>query len=276
MMNRYDDFFKPLTPEQWEFFAQDFFGWLEYRLISGVSRGPDGGKDLIILDKNNRRCLVSCKHYLNSGQAVGLSDEDQLVERLAQHNCQVYIGFYSTSISASLQSRFEQIAINPMFSYQFNIYDYSTICSLVGQMPINILQKYGPPTLVGFVPHVPAEVYQPLPCMNCKVDILTDKMIPYSLVTMVLDANDELLFIYGCKDCFGRNNIGFEPYGWGDMSQVLHHDQMIMWNSIVQLAISERKLHSSFYEYYSKFSLGTQQRLSPAGLGTWVGAKIMW
>ncbi len=275
-MNRYDDFFKPLTSEQWEFFAQDFFGWLGYRHISGVSRGADGGKDLIVVDQNNKRCLVSCKHYLNSGQAVGLSHEDQFVERLAHHNCQIFIGFYSTSISTSLQSRFEQIESNLNFSYKFIVYDYSVICSYVGQMPLYILQKYGPPTLVGFVQHVSADAYHPLPCMECGVDILTDKMIPLSLVTMVLDANDQLLFVYGCKRCFGQVNIGVEPYGWGDMGQILHHDQMIVWNSIVQEAILESKVHPTFWEDYTKFSLCTQQRLSPAGFGTWLGGKIIW
>ncbi|MDH0030333.1 MULTISPECIES: restriction endonuclease [unclassified Acinetobacter] len=275
-MNRYDSFFRPLTPEQWEFFAQDFFSWLGYRLVSGVSRGPDGGKDLIVVDQNNKRCLVSCKHYLNSGQAIGLSHEDQFVERLVQHDCQVFIGFYSTSISTSLQTRFEQIESNPSFSYKFIVYDYSAVCSCVGQMPLFILQKYGPPNLVGFVQHVSAEAYQPLHCMACGVDILTDKMIPFSLVTMVLDTDDQLSFVYGCKRCFGQVNIGVEPYGWGDMSQVLHHDQMIVWNSIVQQAILGSKLHPSFWECYTKFSLCTQQRLSPAGFGTWLGGQIVW
>ena len=273
-MNRYDDFFKPLTPEQWEFFAQDFFGWLGYRLISGVSRGPDGGKDLIVVDQNDRRCLVSCKHYLNSSKAVGQQHEDQLVERLAQHNCQVFIGFYSTSVSTALQNRFEQITLNPNFSYEFIVYDYSEICSYVGRMPLFILQKYGPPTLVGFVQHVSAEAYHPLPCMECGVDILTDKMIPLSLATMILVDGDQLLFAYGCKRCFEKCNF-VEPHGWGDMWQILHHDQMITWNSIVQDAISESNLHPDFWGNYAKFSLCTQQRLSPAGFGTWLGGTII-
>lgn len=276
-MNRYDEFFQGMTSEQWEFFAQDFFNWLGYGLSSGVSRGPDGGKDLIIIDPiNNKRCLVSCKHYLTSGQAIGLGIEDQFVERLAQHNCEIFIGFYSSSISTGLQQRFDQIRNNPNFSYDFIVYDYSTICSYVGKMPLLILQKYGPPSLIGFVQHVAAEQYQPLLCMKCEVDILTDEMIPRSLVTMVLNKENELLYIYGCKDCFGHANLGLEPYGWGDMWQVLHHDQMMVWNGIVQDAIKQSKVHPSFFECHSHFALCTQQRLSSAGFGTWLGGAINW
>lgn len=275
-MNRYDEFFSRITPEQWEFFAQDFLMWQGYEIFSSVSRGPDGGKDLIVIDPiNKNRCLVSCKHYLNSGQAIGVNIEDQFVERLIQHNCSVFIGFYSSSISTGLQQRFNEIKNNPNFSFEFIVFDYSTICSYVGRMPLLILQKYGPPSMVGFVQHVAQEDYQPLPCMKCGVDILAEEMIPNSLVTMVLNRDDELLYIYGCKNCFGHDNIGIEPYGWGDMWQVLHHDQMIVWNQIVQDAMTKSKLHKSFYEYYSRFTLCTQQKLSPAGFGTWLGNSII-
>ncbi|WP_133406874.1 restriction endonuclease [Parashewanella tropica] len=113
--------------DQFEKFSKQFFEHaLKMEVISGPSRGPDGGVDLSVLDKGaNERLLVSCKHYAHSGKSVGRADEEDILDRLAEHNCDVFIGFYSTIASSGLEQKLERLKRNKKIKYK--IYDNESI-----------------------------------------------------------------------------------------------------------------------------------------------------
>jgi HJR/Mrr/RecB family endonuclease len=62
-MSVYDDFFRGMTPESWEFFAIDFLGSLGFLIWQYPSRGPDGGSDAIV-EYEGKKYVVSAKHYM--------------------------------------------------------------------------------------------------------------------------------------------------------------------------------------------------------------------
>jgi len=83
-----------------------------YTTVEGPSRGPDGGKDLIVSESRKGvggetriRWLVSCKHKAVSKKAVGVGDEPSILERVKSKRCQGFMGFYSTLPSSGLASR---------------------------------------------------------------------------------------------------------------------------------------------------------------------------
>lgn len=101
-----------------ELFARDFFKSLGYEIVENPARGADNGRDLIISEKftsqlnskvNERRWLVSCKHYVFSGKSVTASDEQDINDRIKSHNCYGFIGFYSTIPNESLKTKLKNV-----------------------------------------------------------------------------------------------------------------------------------------------------------------------
>jgi Restriction endonuclease len=85
---------------------------------SGV--GPDGGKDLICVERlsslfgsSSRRWLIQCKHFAHSGRSVGTPDIDNIRDSCSQHGVQGYVLAASTYLSSSLVNRLEGIAADP-------------------------------------------------------------------------------------------------------------------------------------------------------------------
>jgi hypothetical protein len=101
--------------DRFEQFAAELLKLIGYEVVRGPSRGPDGGKDLIVeevrkgISRNTKiRWLVSCKHFIQSGKAVGVTDEPNISERLNQHKCAGFLGVYSTLPSTALEERLHQ------------------------------------------------------------------------------------------------------------------------------------------------------------------------
>lgn len=95
--------------DTFELFTRDFLSFLGYRIVQDPDRGADGKKDMIvdevikgITSEYTIRWLVSCKHYAHSGNAVKDSDEINISDRLKQHECDGFMGVYSTLASTSL------------------------------------------------------------------------------------------------------------------------------------------------------------------------------
>lgn len=95
--------------DTFELFARDFLIAQGYSIIREPGRGADKGRDLIIREERkgvggttNVDWLVSCKHYAHSGKSVGPNDEQNVSDRVCSHNCNGFIGFYSTIPSDSL------------------------------------------------------------------------------------------------------------------------------------------------------------------------------
>lgn len=92
-----------------EQFACDFLESVGYKIIRRPDRGPDGKKDLIISEsrvgingETTINWLVSCKHNAHSNKSVNDTDEQDIYDRVLKHNCQGFLGFYSTVLASSL------------------------------------------------------------------------------------------------------------------------------------------------------------------------------
>lgn len=84
---------------------------------SGV--GPDGGRDLIFVERGNsllgskgRRWLVSCKHYAASRRAVGADDLGAVIESCAQHSSDGFLLVCTTHPSSAASTRLRDIEWN--------------------------------------------------------------------------------------------------------------------------------------------------------------------
>ncbi|APQ10353.1 hypothetical protein BJP27_02090 [Pseudomonas oryzihabitans] len=105
--------------DQFEKFCREFLNCiLKFTILSDPGRGPDGGLDIKASDKAGRNILVSCKHYAHSNRSVGRSDEQDIVDRLHEHNCQVFYGFYSTIASSGLKDKLDRLKVAGKLTYE--------------------------------------------------------------------------------------------------------------------------------------------------------------
>ena len=100
--------------DSFELFARDFLKILGYEILQHPDRGADGKKNLIVRESrpglsgvSHIKWLVSCKHYAHSGKSVSDTDEPNILDRVSVHECDGFIGFYSTLPSTSLGKNFE-------------------------------------------------------------------------------------------------------------------------------------------------------------------------
>lgn len=95
-----------------EQFTCDFLETMGYKIIRRPDRGPDGKKDLIVSEtrigvggETTVNWLVSCKHTSHSGVAVKDTDEEDIHDRVIKHDCQGFMGFYSTIPASTLSDK---------------------------------------------------------------------------------------------------------------------------------------------------------------------------
>lgn len=262
-MNIYDDFFKGINPDDWEQFAEDLFKHIGFNIIDSPSIGADGGKDLKVRYKD-KNFLVSCKHFINSGNSVRPSDEQNILDRVGHHNTDGFIGFYSTQISSGLYDRLENLNVTYKSRYTFSYMDKSKISEIIHTMPFTILQKYGMCNGLTYVLNVPEYEYRSLECIQCGKDILEPQNISYSIVGLHINKNDKLEYIYGCKSCLPD----MTPFA--EISQVLYLECLQGWNEVVEDYIGDYDLSEYFYTYKSNFDNRILQRLYPQNLGRWI------
>ena len=261
-MNVYDDFFKGISHDDWEFFAADFLAAIGYKILSSPSKGTDEGKDFFVF-ANNKKYLVSCKHYIESGKAVGSSDESSFY-KLIEHGATGFIGFYSTMITSGLDKRLQ--GLKEYQNFDCLIYDKNSISNYLPHIDSFVLQKYGLPNNVKFVLNVEESEYSPLPCLGCNNDILHEDLVNYSMASIYLNDHDELEYIYGCKRCCGH----VEDKGWVELSQVLHQEQFNAWVKYVNEILSSSTPSNNFYKHKSEFESAIQQRVYPSNWGRWL------
>jgi hypothetical protein len=131
----------PYNDDTWELFARDFLVERGFFVESSPDRGPDAGKDILIIEKLKGnineyrfRWLVSCKHFAKSGVAVKEGDEPNILERLTAFRADGFIGFYSTIPSSGLLFR----AINSSHLPQIDV-NYSAWKML---MPVHFRRRH--------------------------------------------------------------------------------------------------------------------------------------
>jgi hypothetical protein len=112
--------------DDFEHFCRDFLETVRHlKVVKDVSRGADGGIDIGVSDLIGGRHLVSCKHFATSNRAVGRYDEQDVLDRMHEHDCNSFIGMYSTIASTGLVEKLERLRKTRGIS--FEIVDYRRI-----------------------------------------------------------------------------------------------------------------------------------------------------
>ena len=98
--------------DEFELFSRDLLQLIGFEVVQGPDRGPDGGRDLIVLESRTGitgetavRWLVSCKHKAHSGASVTPGDEPDIHDRIATHECDGFLAVYSTLPSSGLAGK---------------------------------------------------------------------------------------------------------------------------------------------------------------------------
>lgn len=162
--------------DEFELFARDFLQSMGYKIEIEPGRGADGGKDLILKETRKGisgnttvRWLVSCKHKAHSGSSVARADEPEVSDLVRAHNCDGFIGFYSTLPSSSLIDKVKQI---PNIEYQF--FDRSKIEKILLSSPdcLDLAKRYFPKSFKAWSTENPdvAQIFSddsPFRCKRC-------------------------------------------------------------------------------------------------------------
>lgn len=189
------------APDTFELFARDFLGHLGYTILENPSRGADGGKDLIVQEtrmgisgNTHVRWLVSCKHYAHSGRSVNPIDEQNLSDRIQQHKCDGFIGFYSTLSSSGLMSRL--LSLEDRFLFQ--IFDASLIeAKLIGNLEGELLAKrYFRESINIFLIENPrpVQLFKDIPELHCEIcnkELINNESIRNSIIVFFYEYTPE-------------------------------------------------------------------------------------
>ena len=171
--------------DTFELFAREFFEGLGFVIDINPDRGQDGGRDLIIienrpgiLDTTHIRWLVSCKHMAHSGSSVKSSDEEDISDRIRTHNCQGFIGFYSTIVSAPLGRKLEGLKNN----FEIQIFDNEKIERILLESIIikPLISRFFPISYNKHNLKEPSNLlteYVPLKCNKCGRDLLNRNVL---------------------------------------------------------------------------------------------------
>lgn len=234
------DFTNIKTADDWELFSRDFFAALGYKIIEDPARGADGGKDLIIEEilkginsEQSKRWLVSCKHYAQSSKAISCSIESNISDRIVRHNCQGFIGFYSTLATSDLQTCLQQIETSTGINYQ--IFDYRKIESLLFSKDMNsIIEQYFGIKNTGKIANLVATPVD-LKCDICGENLLKSD---YKNIIVYFENRD--------GDIKTIQDIGYVCKGSCDRQLVKSQPLLTSWEDISDLMIPQRFLTNYF------------------------------
>lgn len=161
--------------DTFELFARDFFLLVGYEVLEGPSRGADGGKDVVVVERRTGvggetlvRWLVSCKHKAHSGTSVSPHDESNIRDRVEANACDGFIGFYSTLPSSGLSDAIAGIAAK----IQTQVFDREQIESGLLKRPdgLQLAKRYFPISTEKWMREnpEPAKIFATHPSLNCR------------------------------------------------------------------------------------------------------------
>lgn len=171
--------------DTFELFARDFLEFLGYEILQNPDRGPDGKKDLIVQEtrfgisgKTIIKWLVSCKHYAHSGKSVNDIDEPNILDRVSVHECDGFLGFYSTIPATSLGTNLNSLKKKIEIEY----FDREKIEKKLLDSPagIKLSSRYFPRSFENYKTEnpKPAKIFSGdsiIECENCGKNLLEDK-----------------------------------------------------------------------------------------------------
>lgn len=160
--------------DTFELFARDFLVMLGYEVLEHPSRGADGGKDVVVIERRSGiggetliRWLVSCKHKAHSGGSVTPQDESNIRDRVEANECQGFIGFYSTLPSSGLSTFIEGLSAR----LETQIFDRERIESQLLKSPngLHLAKRYLPKSTAAWIGEnpKPAKIFSTHPSLNC-------------------------------------------------------------------------------------------------------------
>jgi hypothetical protein len=168
--------------ETWELFARDFLKAIGFVIEEGPDRGPDQGRDMLIVEHHRGhlgryqfRWLVSCKHNAKSknSKAVSESDELSIQERLGSLGADGFLGVYSTVASTNLNKRLSALKSKHQIK-DYQIFDHKIIENYLVRLGYSsLVMRYFPESYRRLKPrHNIWGAYRPLRCVICDKDLL--------------------------------------------------------------------------------------------------------
>ncbi len=171
--------------DTFELFARDFLEVLGYKIIQNPDRGADGKKDLIVQESRQGpsgttyiKWLVSCKHYAHSGKSVSDTDELNILDRVSTHQCDGFIGFYSTLPATSLGTNIQGLKTS-IETYTLDREQIEKIL-LENSQGLKLASRYFPKSFSKYVVESPkpAKIFSDklsLCCEYCGKNLLKEK-----------------------------------------------------------------------------------------------------
>lgn len=94
--------------------------------VHWTGKGPDGGRDLIIIERTQgqlsgfeRRWLVQCKHFAQSGKSVGKDEANSIVTDCARVKATGYLLVCTTALTSGLITAFQELNENMNLEIQY-------------------------------------------------------------------------------------------------------------------------------------------------------------
>lgn len=231
--------------DTFELFSREFLEAMGFTIIEHPDRGADGKKDMIVSETRSGiggetviKWLVSCKHYIHSGKSINDTDEPDIIDRVAAHKCEGFIGFYSTLPATSLSNKLKGYKNR----LEYIVFDKERIERelLKSADRIKLASRFFP---ISVSKHLlqnpkPAKIFQEEPELNCQFcgkDLLKTKngiFVVWSDGKERIGKNGfsfvkEQDVYYSCKGtCDNRldyayRNKGLENAGWNDIDDLL-------------------------------------------------------
>ena len=184
--------------DTFELFARDFLSHLGYMVAEDPSRGADGGKDLVVIERRSGvggetriQWLVSCKHKAHSGSSVNPQDEANIRDRIEANRCNGFIGFYSTLPSSGLADAITMLSAKT----EMQTFDREKIESYLLKSPagLHLAKRYFPNSVSKWIGETPSpakvfSTHQTLSCQNCGKDLLAPELSGIIVLWHKLDA----------------------------------------------------------------------------------------
>lgn len=272
--------------DTFELFARDFLEYIGFKIIQHPDRGPDGKKDLIVEEKiagvateKSIRWLVSCKHYAHKGASVKDADEINISERLNQHNCQGFIGFYSTLPSSGLSGLLSRLPYQIVFDHEK--IESMLLKDLEGQ---KLASRYFPVSIKNYLIEnpEPAKIFSgecEIICEYCNKNLLTEESGIYVLMKEQENIDDIDYFhqenhhyekIYfackgncddTCRDRYQR--VGLRDAGWNDIDDLKNPFLWIQRNMAFFNSLKDGETYSDeAFEKIKKLFINTYPLIS--------------
>ncbi len=229
-------------------FARDFLELRGFSIITGPDRGADGGRDLVVEETRTGitgdtklRWLVSCKHKAHGGSSVAPADESDIHDRVRTHNCQGFMGFYSTLPSSGLATKLNA----PELPFEVQVLDHAKIEAHLLDSPagLKLARRYFPASTAAWSREhpAPAKIFHDEPellCANCQKDLL--QPVPSGIVVAWSSLNPDYSIkgieaVYwcckgGCDQALARRySRSTWSDGWEDIPDLVAPIAYLRW-----------------------------------------------